>query len=170
MKIDNCKSNFSALATKILPGYMKSMRAAMKKSHQMADFCDSGKGVKAILDSLEHKKDFSGCYVFLKEKTPFYVGISRRLVGRLHQHGVAETRFGASLAYLMASQKMPHKMKRDEAMADPKFRKVFDRARSRIRKSSVAFIEIENQLELYLFEPYCAMKLGTGEWNTFKTH
>ena len=35
---------------------------------------------------------------------------------------------------------------------------------------SVAFIEIENPLELYVFEAFAAMTLGTHEWNTFRTH
>ena len=38
----------------------------------------------------------------------------------------------------------------------------------------MAFVEIANPLELYLFEPYCAMELltgfDTGGWNTFLTH
>jgi len=32
--------------------------------------------------------------------------------------------------------------------------------------SSVVFVEINNPVELYIFEPYCAMELSTGEWNT----
>ena len=39
-----------------------------------------------------------------------------------------------------------------------------------LRSLNVAFIEIGNPLELYLFEAYCAMELDTSEWNTFETH
>jgi hypothetical protein len=35
-------------------------------------------------------------------------------------------------------------------------------------------VKIDNPLELYLFEPYCALELDTrfeaGGWNTFETH
>jgi hypothetical protein len=81
-----------------------------------------------------------------------------------------KTHFNASLAYGMATNKSRHNMTRDEAMADLGFRKEFDKARKLLQNSSVAFIEVENSLELYLFEAYCAMELDTCEWNTFRTH
>jgi len=46
----------------------------------------------------------------------------------------------------------------------------FTEARALLRDSTVAVVPIENPLELYLFEAYCAMELGTGEWTTFQTH
>ena len=55
-------------------------------------------------------------------------------------------------------------------MKDPAFRAAFDEAQALLRGCSVAFIEIPNPLELYLFEAYCAMALDTKEWNTFRTH
>jgi len=55
-------------------------------------------------------------------------------------------------------------------MEDPEFRREFDRARDMIRAFDVAYIEIDNALVLYVFEPYAALELGTGEWNTFETH
>jgi len=61
-------------------------------------------------------------------------------------------------------------MRRQEAMEDPEFRREFDRARDMIRAFDVAYIEIDNALVLYVFEPYAALELGTGEWNTFETH
>ena len=91
-------------------------------------------------------------------------------MGRLRQHGKGTTHFDASLAYRMACEKMPHELTRDEAMKDPDFRRAFDEAQTLIRHSSVAFVEISNPLELYLFEAYCAIELDTSEWNTFRTH
>lgn len=46
----------------------------------------------------------------------------------------------------------------------------FDEAQTLLRGCTVAFIEIENPLELYLFEAYCAMELNTCQWHTFRTH
>lgn len=55
-------------------------------------------------------------------------------------------------------------------MQDPAFQAHFSNARAYIAGLSVAFIEIINPLELYLFEAYCAMELDTAKWNTFETH
>ena len=55
-------------------------------------------------------------------------------------------------------------------MQDPAFRKVFDERQAHLRGLCVAFIEVENDLEIYLFEAFCAMELDTCEWNTFRTH
>jgi hypothetical protein len=61
-------------------------------------------------------------------------------------------------------------MKRAEAMKDQTFRNAFDEAKTLLRSCGVAFVEISNPLELYLFEAYCAMELDTYQWNTFRTH
>jgi len=122
--------------------------------------------VKAILSGLRRSADFSGCYVLLREGEPFYVGISRTAVQRLRQHVTGNTHFDASLAYLMATGKTGHEMNRADAMQDPSFRTAFGEAQALLRDCSVAFIEIDNPLELSLFEAYCAMGLDTCEWNT----
>lgn len=101
---------------------------------------------------------------------PFYVGISRSVVSRLRQHGTGTTHFSASLAHRMACQKIPHTKQRSEAMQDKAFRPAFHEAQRQLRDSAVAFVEIENPLELYVFEAYCAMELDTCQWNTFRTH
>jgi len=136
----------------------------------MSSFYKQGFGVKSILSELRQSNDFSGCYVLLQEGKPVYVGISRTVVQRLRQHVTGKTHFDASLAYRMATNKTGHKMKRSDAMQHPSFRLAFDEARALLRDCSVAFIGIDNPLELYLFEAYCAMELDTCEWNTFRTH
>ncbi len=55
-------------------------------------------------------------------------------------------------------------------MKDVAFRTAFDEAKEMLTHCSVAIVKIENALELYLFEAYCAMELNTHEWNTFRTH
>lgn len=47
---------------------------------------------------------------------------------------------------------------------------VFFQVQKRLRAMNIAFIPIENDLELYVFEVYAAMALDTGTWNTFRTH
>lgn len=168
--IDACTSTFTELAEVALPRYMARLREAMAKPRSLAEFCSAGVGIKTMLKRLERGHDFSGCYVLLRDRKPFYVGISRGVVGRLQQHGKGSTHFDASLAYRMACEKVPHELTRDEAMEKPDFHQAFDEAQALLRNSSVAFVEIDNPLELYLFEAYCAMELDTCEWNTFRTH
>lgn len=55
-------------------------------------------------------------------------------------------------------------------MKDEEFRKVFFQSQQRLQGMGIAFIEIDNDLELYLFEVYASMKLNTDVWNTFRTH
>jgi hypothetical protein len=55
-------------------------------------------------------------------------------------------------------------------MKDPAFRAAFNEAQQLLLTCAVAFVEIRNLLELYLFQAYCAMALDTNEWNTFRTH
>ena len=54
------------------------------------------------------------------------------------------------------------------------FHSQFAHARNHLMSLDVAFVEIDNPLGLYLFEPYCALELDTGfeagGWNTFDTH
>jgi predicted GIY-YIG superfamily endonuclease len=169
MPIDECASTFAELAEKVLPAHMQEMKQAMQRARQLADFCKPKIGIRTILKRLGRREDFSGCYVLLREK-PFYVGVSRGLVGRLRQHGIGSTHFAASLAYRMACEKVPHDLTLAAAMKDEKFIKAFNVARQLLVDSNVAFIEIPNPLELHLFEAYCAMALDTREWNTFRTH
>src|ERR1035441_5237563 len=166
MPIDDCTS----IASTVLPSYMARMQSAMERAHPLTGFCTPGIGVKSILATLGRSRDFSGCYVLLRDGKPFYVGISRGVIGRLRQHSTGSTEFNATLAYRMANEKVPHEMTRSEAMKDPAFRAAFDEAQTLLRGCTVAFIEIPNPLELYLFEAYCAMALDTCEWDTFKTH
>jgi len=170
MPIDECTSTFEELATTVLPKYMAAMQDALQRPHALSGFCTAGVGVKTILAGLGRSRDFSGCYVLVRDGTPFYVGISRGVIGRLRQHSTGTTEFNATLAYRMANEKAPHERTRREAMQDPAFRAAFNEAQGLLRGCSVAFIEIPNPLELYLFEAYCAMALDTCEWNTFRTH
>ena len=170
MAIDGCTSTFAEMARTILPDHMARLRPVLATSLPLSSFCRAGIGVRSILLELGRRNDFSGCYVLLREGKPFYVGISRTVVQRLRQHVTGKTHFDASLAYLMATDKTGHEMRRADAMQDAAFREAFNEAQALLRACSVAFIEISNPLELYLFEAYCAMELDTAEWNTFVTH
>ena len=170
MTLDACTHSFAEMAASVLPEYMATLRRALASPHSMSLFCKPGFGVKSILSQLRRREDFSGCYVLLHDSKPFYVGISRSVIQRLRQHVTGTSHFDASLAYLMATSKTGHEMKRKDAMKDADFRMAFEQALALLKDCTVAFIEIANPLELYLFEAYCAMELDTCKWNTFRTH
>jgi len=70
----------------------------------------------------------------------------------------------------MAKGIHPHTMRRAEAMLDQEFFAKFKISQTRLASMSVAYVEIQNDLELYLFEAYAAMKLDTSDFNSFRTH
>lgn len=168
--IDNCHYSFLKLSNKIFPIYLKKLKSMIAKPKSMDIFAQKGIGVKRLLANLNLKRDFTGCYVLLNNKRPIYIGISRKVINRLLQHVKGNTHFDASLAYRMSFNKFPHRLNRETAMKKDDFSKEFKKNKKRIAKCEVAYLEINNDLELYLFEACCAMEFDTKKWNTFRTH
>ncbi len=106
----------------------------------------------------------------LDHSKPIYVGISRSVLSRIRQHVTGTSHFDASLVYTVAQRKLPTKGHRSRVMEEAGFKAAFVAAQEYLRGLDVAFIEIQNPLELYVFEAYAAMELDTCEWNTFRTH
>ncbi len=127
-------------------------------------------GKRKALNYLHRQTDLGGCYVLLDRSKPFYVGISRQVISRLAQHVKGKTHFSASLAYRMACNDHKHSMCRAKAMADPSFLRWFHIAQGKLLSMDVATVEITNDLELYLFEAYACLELGTADYNSFRTH
>ena len=169
MIIDACRYNFSALSTRVLPKHMANLEAALGTALPASEFIRPGMGIKGIAGSLGRSADFRGCYVFVDGTRPFYVGISKKVIERVRQHLRGRTHFEATLAYRMA-ERGTAKRTRDVNMSDPAFSERFERQKKHLARSQVAFVEVSNPLELYLFEVYAAMALGTGLWNSFETH
>jgi hypothetical protein len=170
MYIDNCQHTFEILASEVLPGHMERLKAAIAQSKPGSRFADPVIGPRTLARNLGLQQDFSGCYVLLEGETAKYVGISRKVLSRLRQHFRGKTHFDASLAYSVAQRKVPTEGRRSEVMAKPAFQDAFQEAQRYLQGLSVAYVDIENPLELYVFEAYAAMALGTFEWNTFRTH
>ena len=110
----------------------------------------------------------------MDEGRPAYVGISKQVIQRLRDHVGRGDHLTATLAYRIACGENQHGMTAADAMKDSDFKASFEAAKERLKSFSVAFVEIDNPLELYVFEAYCAMELDTGfdasAWNTFVTH
>lgn len=173
MPIDNCTHTFAELSATVLPAHLERLKAALQSpmpATTFAEFTTARGALAKIGETIGRTTDFPGCYVLLDEDRPVYVGISRGVIKRLLQHLNFDTHSAASLVYKIASMDFPHEMKRDQAMKDDQFREVFLTAQGRLREMSVAFVQIDNDLELYLFEVMASMHLDTDVWNTFRTH
>ncbi len=168
--VNECEWSFEELSGDILPGYLKTLESAMQTPFEAAGIKPRGLGKAALLKLLNRKSDFSGSYVFIEGNTPIYVGISRSVASRIHQHLKTRTHFSASLAYLIAKRKYNPGSSRTANMHDDKFEVEFEKAQKRLWNSKIATIEIKNPTELYLFEAFAAMAFGTGELNSFLTH
>jgi hypothetical protein len=128
-------------------------------------------GVASIAKYLGPPGNFSYCYVLQECTTPIYVGISRGVLNRLRQHLLGKDHFSASLAYAMAKKDyQPTDKTRKPVMKVTNFGVAFQKSQAYLRSLSIGAVEIKNPLELYVFEAYAAMALGTAEWNTFRTH
>lgn len=117
------------------------------------------------------KIDFKGVYIFIHDLTPFYVGISRKVIGRICQHLKGRTHNSASLAYKIALITYQHQNGKPYLgeRKDLNFKEYVVPVQQFLLKQKLAFLPIENDEELFLFELYCSMKLGT--WlNDFETH
>ena len=155
MAIDNCPHTFEILSEKVLPAYFEDLQTIITAPYDMAMFAEKGVGKKTILKSLNKKSDFPGCYVLIDRTKPMYVGISRSIVQRLSQHVKGTTHYDASLAYRIASQNTLHTNQRNVAMSDPDFKQEFINAKNYLKSLKVAFIEIQNDLEICLFRRIC---------------
>jgi hypothetical protein len=153
-----------------LPQHFSRLEEAMRTPLAAENLVGFKTVTRVALERAGKSRDFAGCYVFLDGGKAVYVGISRGVIKRLIQHLNYDSHYSASLVYRMACEEYPHEMKRDQAMKDDQFKKAFLSVKIRLHKMAVAFIEIESDLEQYLFEVYAAMRLDTGKWNTFRTH
>jgi len=170
MPIDNCVHTFEELAASVLPSHFKRLEAAIQSPIAADNLIGFKSVTKKLLSRLNRTTDFPGCYVFIDGEKPLYVGISRGVINRLIQHLNYNTHYSANLAYRMAFEDYPHELKRDQAMKDEQFKAVFFSAQERLRQMKIAFVGIDNDLELYAFEVFASMKLDTDTWNTFRTH
>jgi predicted GIY-YIG superfamily endonuclease len=117
-----------------------------------------------------------GVYVFFESDKPIYVGRSNRMKKRLKEHSqISSDHYSATLAFKIAKQEYfkPQKEEKrqtnDQLMKNKHFRGKFEVAKSRIAKTRIRFIEIEEQAEQYMFEFYAQLALET-KYNDFSTH
>lgn len=137
-----------------------------------------GMGERKVLSLLSSKKfigsakDFKGVYVFLKKGSPFYTGISKHVIRRISQHVKGNSHFTSSLCYRLGAELhlKTFGKKHSGGRAGLDFDVYPKQAKEELLKCDVAMLEVSEDLELVLFEIFVAMKLGTLNYNEFKTH
>ncbi len=118
-----------------------------------------------------------GIYLFSESRNHLYVGRSRDIRGRIARHSrPGATHRMAAFAFRLAREVTGHldasyktEGSRSELMQYPDFRAAFDKAKTRIRKMDVRFVEEADPVRQALLEIYVAVSLRTP-YNDFRTH
>ncbi len=117
------------------------------------------------------KKVFKGLYIFINDNSPFYVAISKGVIGRLFQHTKGHNLNNSTLTYniglirheFLTGQK--HTGDRKEL----NFKTEVEPVKEFLLLQKIASLPIDNHEELYLFEIFYSLKLQTF-LNKFETH
>ena len=116
-----------------------------------------------------------GIYLFAEDGVPRYVGQTRNLRRRITQHGAAYAQQNqATFAFILARQEaeadptIDLSRSREKLAADPRFATIFRRARERVARMAVRYVEVDDPELRTVFEVYATVVLGTD--NSFETH
>lgn len=150
----------------------------LTKAILIEQYFGNGIGLKGSMSLLANEEiipsnsDFQGIYVFSKDSIPFYVGISQHVIERIHQHVKGKDHFSSSFCYRLGREThfTEHGRHHEGGRAKLDFKKYVEPHKQELMKCNVAFFQMDDCLELYLFEVFVAMKLGTLHYNSFKTH
>jgi predicted GIY-YIG superfamily endonuclease len=148
----------------------------IKNQLSLKDHFYSGKktSLKSIRDYFpdlpEH--DFKGVYVFIRNDIPFYVGISKEIIRRILQHLKGTDHYKSSFCYKIGAETYLKQNggKHTGGRKGLPFEKWVNPVKEELFNCNVSIMAIEDDLELYLFEVFASMKLGTLYYNKFKTH
>jgi len=133
--------------------------------------------MRPILISELPKRKLSGIYLFSEGGQPMYVGRTRNLRGRFKGHcgensGENQAAFAFKLARIETNQtKATYKKtgSRKELLKDPIFADAFARAKQRISRMELRFVEEPDPLRQMMLEIYATFVLK-AEHNDFETH
>lgn len=156
MPLHDCPHSFNEIALQILPALMARLK------EQMAVACSATQ----VTQNPDFIPNTRGAYVWIVQGKPIYVGIANNLRRRIKDHLCTDAS-RANLAVRMAAKYLGVPISRVKRHSD--FEAAFSAVRVGLANAQFAFIEIDNPLILYFFEPYCAMQLDTSEFNRFDT-
>ena len=118
-----------------------------------------------------------GIYLFSENGQHLYVGRSNNIQGRIGRHcRPGATHRMAAFAFHLAREetgclKASYKKggSRTALMENPEFSNAFSKAKERIRKMDLRFIEVDKAIQQAIFEIYVSIALQTP-YNDFETH
>jgi len=157
------------LADKNCP-YIKDLYL-LERGHRQKDFlrklniqCNSFLNKNNLI-----KNEVKGLYVFASESIegnwePIYLGISRTVFRRLYQHVWGKKHNEATLAFIMAKQRLLHVEKRNTLLISELIKE-----QAFIKNLKLVIVPEENDYALYFMEVYMAGRLKS-KWNSFRTH
>jgi hypothetical protein len=155
------------------------MDAAFRKhlavAHRKLRTLLASAAVKA--DELPIEMPTSGVYLFTERGRHLYVGRSNRLRERIPLHYRRASKHNSAVFAFKLAKKATRRGaasyrpegSRTRLAADPPFARAFLRAKERIRRMEVRFVEETDQLRQTLLEVYVAAVLSTPH-NDFDTH
>jgi hypothetical protein len=108
MALDGCTYRFCELVTEVLPRYMETLRERLEHPWALESLTERGVGPVTFARRVGYDKDIMGCYVFVENARPIYVGISKHVFARVQEHVRGADHFTATLAYQMAVERYPH--------------------------------------------------------------
>ncbi len=150
-----CQFTFDELSSVVLPRLFSDLMFVATTSASLKDHLHSR------LLALPKSR---ACYAFFEGEKPIYVGISRNLRSRVKQH-LSNNRTQANLCVRFAATSLDLKVSEVIKMDD--FQQHFENARERLLGCTIAWVEVEDAMTLYLLEPFVAMKLDTQQFNRF---
>lgn len=157
MGFHGCPFTFEQLALEKLP----TLYQELMKSNELA-----ASVLSYLKDGRCSAPTVRACYVFFESGKPLYVGISHNFRVRLQQHlSVDPSR--ANLVLRMTAQSL--NCSTSTARKTAGFDEAFMSARDRLLHSTVAHVQVDDAMTLYLLEPFVAMKLDTQQFNRFDT-
>ena len=119
----------------------------------------------------------AGVYLFSEGSRHLYVGRTNRMRARLQEHCRAgSTHNSAPFAFTLAREATGRSAatyaaegSRQSLERDPEFRTAFERAKARVRRMDIRFVQEGDPTRQALLELYAAIALGT-RYNDFDTH
>ena len=157
MSLHNCVHSFEYLSSDVLPHYFEALANSLKHPINLLDFHKD----PALLPNS------AGCYVLSLRKTAQYVGIAKNIRKRVQDH-LSKNPSRANLAVRISAKRLNVSLQ--NIKKHDNFLNEFNISCEALNDDySVSWVTISNPLEMYIFEPYCAMKLDTKEYNFFDT-
>lgn len=156
----NYEYSFEDYASKILPRRVEMMESLLPNAFEVKKLFRKGTGERGVIKRLGRMGDFKGIYAFVKNNEIVYVGTSEKVVNRLVYHIKGHTKYQAHLAWEIAKDSGLWVNKK---MGIPDL----DKAKERLLKYNVLFMEITSPIERYLLEIYAAMHFGC-KFNDFE--